>query len=415
MAQKLNSNRREWFAVILLYYRFIRSKSSEGFLSFIAWVSILGIALGVMALTVVTSVVNGFEGELARVISGKNGQVILYSRGDAIASPDQVEKKIRTVAPETLDVSQAFVSQIMVAGPHGAYGAVLEGVDLKTVARVTDLPNQVREGRMPQDESEVGMGSVLAEKLGLKIGMEVRLIAPYSGLSEGTQGAPKSSRKKVVGLVTYGMYDYDSKYVFGELGAIQKFMDSEARVTAFKLRLSDGNKSRVVSDRLNDHFGYPFRAKDWGQLNKNIFYAIQLEKVVISVLLTVIIFVAAFNIVSALMMMIHEKARDIAILKAMGLSHSSVFAVFSGIGASFGAAGTLLGVVAGLFLNAILGRFHWLELPSDIYYISFLPVVVRWGEVALIAGGAFLISLIATFYPAFRVMRQSPLTGIRYD
>lgn len=404
-----------WYAVFLLYYRFIRSKSSEGFLSFIAWISILGVALGVMSLTVVTSVVNGFEGELARVISGKNGHVILYSRGDSVSSPNEVEKKIRSVASEAIEVSHAFVTQIMVGGPQGSVGAVLEGVDPATVGLVTDLPQQIKQGKMPEGEFEVGIGSVLAQRLGAKVGTEIRLIAPYSGVNEGTQGSPKSIRMRVSGIVEYGMYDYDSKYVFGVLGSIQKFLNQQGRVTAFKLRLKPGSPSREVADRLNDHFGYPFRAKDWGQLNKNIFYAIQLEKVVISILLTVIIIVAAFNIISALMMMIHEKARDIAILKAMGLSHKKVFWLFASIGASFGAAGTVLGVLGGLGLNAVLGRFRWIELPSDIYYISFLPVVVRWWEIAGVAMGAFLISLLATLYPAIRVMRQSPLTGIRYD
>jgi lipoprotein-releasing system permease protein len=212
-----------------------------------------------------------------------------------------------------------------------------------------------------------------------------------------------------------GMYDYDSKFVLSTLSSVQNFVDRPGQVTSFKLKLASRSSAREVSDRLADNFGYPFRSKDWGQLNKNLFYAIQLEKTVIAILLTAIILVAAFNTVSTLMMMIYDKNKEIAILKAMGLAPRQSFGLFCLIGMGIGVVGTVLGCSAGLGLNWILGTSQWIRLPADIYYIDYLPVIVRWSEVGLIAICALLISFGATLYPALSVSRRSPLEGLRYE
>jgi lipoprotein-releasing system permease protein len=171
----------------------------------------------------------------------------------------------------------------------------------------------------------------------------------------------------------------------------------------------------MASDRLSDAFGYPFRAKDWSQLNRNLFYAIQLEKAVIAIILTVIVVVAAFNVVSTLMMMIHDKGREIAILKAMGFLPSQSFLLFCILGLGIGAVGTGMGVVSGLGLGWVLKATRWIDLPADIYYIGFLPVIVRWSEVALITGVALVISFLATLYPSRMISKRSPLEGLRYE
>jgi len=166
---------------------------------------------------------------------------------------------------------------------------------------------------------------------------------------------------------------------------------------------------------LTDNFGYPFRSKDWAQLNKNLFYAIKLEKVVIAIILTVIVIVAAFNVVSTLMMMIHDKTKEIAILKAMGFRRTQSFQLFCVIGLGMGFVGTLSGVSLGVAANFLLEKTHWIELPSDIYYIGFLPVITRWSEVAWISAAAMGVSFSATLYPAIKVSRRSPLDGLRYE
>lgn len=410
-------------AVPTLARRFLLSKVSDGFLSFIAFVSVIGVALGVLALTVVTSVINGFEGELSRVITGMNGDIVLYSRGEPIADADAVEAKIRKVLPETRAITRSFVTELMVSGADGVAGAILEGVDQTTLGEVTAIPSRVTSGRLPDIEGEVALTSALAERLGAEIGSEVRLILPFSGEadqgkageSEGLSGTPKVVKAKVVGLVRMGMYEYDSKFIFVTLPAVQSFLNQGKKVTSFKIRLAPGANSQAGSERLTDNFGYPFRSKDWAQLNKNLFYAIKLEKAVIAIILTVIVIVAAFNVVSTLMMMIHDKGKEIAILKAMGFRPMQSFRLFCLIGVGMGAVGTAVGVFLGLGINWVLEKTHWIDLPADIYYIGFLPVVVRWAEVGVIAFLAILISFLAALYPGWQVSRRSPLEGLRYE
>lgn len=399
--------------------RFLLSKQSERFLSFIAWVSVLGVALGVLALVVVTSAINGFEGELVRVITGMNGDVVFYSRGEPVGDVEKVEAKLREVLGNVRATTASFVTELMASGPYGVGGAVLEGVDPETAGKVTAVAERIREGRMPQADGEIVVGYALAERIGAKLGSEIRLIAPFIGDSaedaKAGTGAPRVVQARVVGLVRMGMFEYDSKFVFATLGAVQRFLGQPGKVTSFKIKLAPGSDARLAADRLSGHFGYPFRAKDWGLLNKNLFYAIALEKVVIAILLAAIIIVAAFNVVSTLMMMIHDKTKEISILKAMGFRPAQAFLLFCLLGMGIGLVGTVAGVGGGLGVNWVLARTHWIDLPPEIYYIGYLPVVVRWPEVALIAVLALAVTFVATLFPAFRVARRSPLDGIRYE
>lgn len=406
--------------VSILAKGFLLSKSSDGFLSLIAWVSIVGVALGVLALTVVTSVINGFEGELGEAISGLNGDVVLYSKADPVADPGVIEEKIMRTLPQTKAISTSLITELMAAGPKGTGGMVLEGVDPDAASRATTLPKRIVRGRMPTGEGEVVLAKVLAEKIGAEEGSVIRLVIPQIA-SAGTEGetrgmgVPKIIEASVVGIASLGMYEYDSKYAFAKIGWVQSIFDLENRASTFKIKLPRGEDSRAASDRLTESFGYPFRSKDWTQLNKNLFYAIKLEKIVIAIILLAIVIVAAFNVVSTLMMMIHDKTKEIAILKAMGLKPSQGFRIFAWIGLGIGLVGTASGMGLGLLLNIVIDRTKLIRLPADIYYIDYLPVTMNWYEIALIAGLAVAIILLATFYPAYRVSTQSPMEGIRYD
>ena len=235
------------------------------------------------------------------------------------------------------------------------------------------------------------------------------------GEADPLGGTPKVIKAQVVGIVSMGMYEYDSKFIFSTLPWVQSFLNQGKRVTSFNIKVTPGTDTHQASDRLAENFGYPFRAKDWAQLNKNLFYAIQLEKAVIAIILTVIVIVAAFNVVSTLMMMIHDKSKEIAILKAMGFRPAQSFKLFCLIGVGMGLVGTVFGVILGLGIDALLRKTHWIDLPADIYYIGFLPVVVQWREIGLIGVLALLVSFLATLYPGLQVSRRSPLDGLRYE
>ncbi|MBU6376509.1 MAG: ABC transporter permease [Bdellovibrionales bacterium] len=400
----------------LLAWKFLLSKSSDAFISLITWVSVVGVALGVLALTVVTSVINGFEGELQRVITGMHGDLVLYSRAEPFSDIEQIEQKIRQVIPEARAISPSLVMELMVSGPDNVAGAVVEGLDWTAAGAVTEVPRRLIEGAAPVqqtgDQLQVALGDALASRIGAKVGDSIRIVIPFS---EGDLDATSSSKivpAKVTGIVKMGMYEYDSKFVFAPLSRLREVLGAPGQATSMKIRLKDGSKSRWASDRLSESFGYPFRAKDWGQLNRNLFYAIQLEKAVISVILLAIILVAAFNVVSTLMMLMHDKTRELAILKAMGFSSGQAFKLFVVIGSGIGLIGASAGAGLGLLGNQALSRSRVIELPPDIYYIGFLPVVTRWSEVFWIVLGALLICLMATLYPALRVARRSPLEGI---
>jgi len=405
--------------VFTLARRFFLSKSSDRFLSFISWVSIIGVALGVLALTVVTSVINGFEGELVRVISGVNGDVILYTRGNPISQPELIDKKVKSLVPGVKAITSSFVTELMISSSDGVSGAILEGIDVDNVGEATDLPKMLIEGRFPEyhlGQPEVVLGKSLAQKMNVKLGDQIRLIAPFvGGQSNGESLIPRAVSADVVGIVGLGMYDYDSRFIFSDLRSVQDFLNQPGVVTSFKIKLLRSSESSLVAQKLSDSFGAPFRAKDWGQLNKNLFYAIELEKIVISISLALIIVVAAFNVISTLMMMIHDKTKEVAILKTMGLRPSQSFKLFCWIGMVIGVVGTFFGVLLGLGLNEFIKNVKWIDLPADIYHIDFLPVVVRWTEVGWIIIVALLICFLATLYPSFRVSRQSPLEGVRYD
>jgi lipoprotein-releasing system permease protein len=406
--------------VTILAKGFLLSKSSDGFLSLIAWVSIVGVALGVFSLTVVTSVVNGFQGELGDAVSGLNGDVVLYSMADPVADPAVISKKIMRAIPQAQAISVSLITELMAAGPKGTGGVVLEGIDPNAVGKATTLPKRIVRGHLPEKDGEIVLARVLAEKIGADVGSVIRLVIPQvaSAGSEGNSrgmGVPKILEATVSGIASLGLYDYDSKYAFAKIGWAQSIFHLENRASTFKIKLPRGDDTRAASDRLTESFGYPFKAKDWTQLNKNLLYAIQLEKIVISIILLVIVIVAAFNVVSTLMMMIHDKSKEIAILKAMGLKPSQGFQIFAWIGLGIGMVGTAAGMGIGLFLNFLIDKTKLIKLPADIYYIDHLPVTMIWKEIALIGGIAVGIMLIATFYPAYRVSTQSPMKGIRYD
>ncbi len=400
--------------------RFLVSKSRGNFLSFISAVSIIGVCVGVLALLVVTSVVNGFENELTKVISGTQGDVLFYTRASPIRDQADLERKIREFAPGVQSITRSFVSEVMFNGPNGVSGGALEGVDLNTFSTVLSVEERLEKNSvMPQNEGEIVLGSALAEKLGVGVSDGVRVIIPFSGAEEEEAtgfGSPRVQDFKVVGIVHLGMYDYDSKYAYAPLQSVQKLVFNEPKdlITSFRIKLKDQSTAQTVSSELSQHFGFPYRVRDWSQLNKNLLYAIKLEKAVIFILLTAIMIVAAFNVISALLMMVYEKEKEIAILRVLGVRRRDQFFLFSYVGSFFGMVGTFLGVICGLICIFVLRQTKFIHLPAEIYHLEYLPVVIRWTEWTAIGLMAFVICFLATVGPAARVARRSPVEGLRW-
>lgn len=398
----------------LLARRFLVSRESDGFLSLISAVSVVGIALGVAALTTVTSVMNGFEGELSRVITGVNGDAILYSRGEPIREPALAEDKIRrALGDRVVAVTPSMVVELMASGLGGVSGAVLEGLDVGTIGLVTEIPKKITQGRMPQAEGEVVLGSVVAEKLGLAVGGSVRLIIPFAtGGDDGSSA--KAVDAKVVGISRMGMHDYDSKFIFATLPFAQTIAGIPGAATHFKLKLAPGADPQAAADQLGEYFSFPFRARSWAQLNRNLFYAVKLEKAVISIILLAIILVAAFNVVSTLMMMIHDKTKEIAILKSMGASSGAVGRVFAVVGMTIGVVGTALGLGLGVLLCKVVAKYGY-PLDPKVYLIDRLPVRIDPVEFGLTALITLAVCGFATLVPSRRASALKPVEGLRYE
>jgi lipoprotein-releasing system permease protein len=403
--------------------RFVFDKRSaadpmaRGFVSFIAAISMAGLALGVTALLVVTSVMNGFERELKRALTAFHGHIIFFSRGDAVSDPEKYMEEIPRLFPEVKAVSPYVFAEVMLSSSRGVAGSVVEGVHLPTLRKVSAVADKVIAGWLPKKSEdgkgvpEIAIGAEIARKLHVGPGDNVVLTVPFA--KDGD--APLVRRLTVSGIVRLGMYDYDSKYALLELSELQKILEMPGKVNAFKILTKDPARSYKVVEGLNDKYVYPLRARDWSSLNRNLFYAIRLEKVVIATILMAIVLVASFNIISTIMMMVHDKKRQISMLKALGWGRAQTFGVFLSIGAGMSVLGTLLGLGLGRALCAVVAWKSIIDLPADIYFLSRLPIEIRVWEWVLICGLTIALALASTLLPSYRVSRQSPVEGLRYE
>lgn len=405
--------------VSLVAKRFLTGRKRNAFLSFIALVSLFGVSLGVAALTVVMGVMEGFEGQLRSIITGTHSHVVIYSARQGIPDPLELEERIRQILPDDVEAISPYVfSEVMLAKGSRVVGSMIEGVE-DNVILATEITRHLVKGEMPEARKSASelptiiIGSNLGESLGAAIGDEVMVISPFFE-KDGMQ--PRSRRFRVSGIISTGMYEYDSKYSMVAAEEARDFFQLPLHsASAMKLKTKDPNTSKSAVAKLQKELGYPYRARDWTELNRNLLYAVRLQKAVIFVILTAIIIVAAFNIMSTLMMMMSEKKKEMSILKAMGLSPRRSSEVFLRVGLLIGLSGAVAGISLGLLLCLVLAKTRFIQLPADVYFISYLPVEVQPGTLLLISGCAVVVALLATLYPSYRVAKESPVEGLRYE
>jgi lipoprotein-releasing system permease protein len=404
--------------------RYLRVRKRHAFISLITVLSIAGVTVGVMALIVVIAVMAGFESDLkSRILGVKSHLVVGREKqpfGDYLQTAGKIQKiqGVQAVAP--------FVTaQVMLRSESRVAGAVLKGIDPDLAGRVIlhldasalqsggqdTTPNS---GSRDFDPTPgIILGKELARNLGLMKDEAVYVISPR-GLVSPVGHLPSLKRFKVVGFFEVGMYEYDGALAFVRLSDAQKLMHMKDDVSGIEIRLDDIYLARKIAQKIQDIIGSSYPIQDWMQMNKNLFSALTLEKTVMFIILALIILVAAFNIASSLIMMVMEKTKDIAILKAMGATEKSIKKIFIFKGMVIGSVGILLGMTLGLGLCVALQRYKFIELPGDVYYITTLPVRLESFDLLLIAASALIICFFATLYPAMRAAKLNPVEAIRY-
>jgi lipoprotein-releasing system permease protein len=405
--------------------RYLKAKRKQTFVSLITLISIAGVMVGVTALIVVIAVMNGFKEDLRDKILGVTSHVVISRFDGNISKYQKVRAKVEEVAG--VNAATPFIyTQVMISSRKAISGAVLRGIEPKTASKVINLPKNLRSGSLDELEAEkkpegmrstpgIILGNELARNIGVSRGEPVTVISPLGRLTPLGR-VPRSQTFRVAGIFDSGMYEYDSSIAYVSLWAAQRFLGIGERVTGIEVRVDEiyeaDRVARAIGKALD---GYPYWSRDWMRMNKNLFSALKLEKIVMFIILTLIILVAAFNIVGTLIMVVIEKTRDIAILKSMGATRRSIMKIFMIEGAVIGLVGTLLGLLGGYTLCKLLATYKFIELPSDVYYISTLPVQMNPLDVAIIALAAIVITLAASVYPAWQASRFDPAEAIRYE
>jgi len=400
--------------------RYLRARRKQAFISVITFISMAGVMLGVMAMMVVLAVMTGFGTDIKSKILGANAHIRVMSRIGKLDQHEEVMKKIEAV--EGVRATAPFVySQVMLRRGSQISGAILRGIDPSRAGRVVDLEKSMKDTNLwTLGGREVPPGIILGKELSRLLtaypGDEVYVVSPFGGSLTPIGGRiPYMKRFKVVGLFDSGMYDYDTSFAYVSIESAQQLLRLGQSVHGIEVKVNDIYSVDKISRSVIERLGTAYWTQDWMQMNKNFFSALKLEKTVMFIILVLIILVAAFNIISTLIMMVMEKTKDIAILKSMGASSKSVMKIFMLDGLVIGVVGTILGIMGGSVLCFLLKRYEFVKLPSDVYYISTLPVRVQVVDVALIALSAIAISFLATLYPSYQASRLDPAAAIRYE
>lgn len=400
--------------------RYLRAKRKQTFMSLITVLSMLGVGLGVCTLIVVLSVMSGFETGLKSKILGLNANLMILGAGIPIERPELAVKRIRR-DPEVIAASPVVYGQAMVIAGGGASGVMLKGVDLPGILEVLDLRGIWRQGDPndlkrpgPRGLPGIALGRGLARQLGVSMGSVINLVNPL-GEDTPVGRVPKSEPFRVVGVFESGMYQYDTSLAFVSLASAQEVFDLPGAATGLDVRVKDIYAAGEVGARLVKALGPDYYAQDWMTMNQNLFAALKLERVTMFVILILIVLVAAFGIISSLIMLVMEKSRDIAVLMAMGAPRAVIRRIFIMQGLIIGTLGTLMGLGLGLFICWLLSRYKFIDLPADVYPFTTLPVNVEPLTVAAVAVSAVLICLVATIYPARTAGGVNPVEALRYE
>jgi len=415
----------EWFIGL----RYLKAKRKQTFISIITVISVVGVMVGVMALIVVLAVMSGFQDTIKEKILDIQAHLVLLKTGQGgMDGYEEAMKEVEAVKG-VVSVAPFIVTQVMLSSESSVFGVELKGIDPDRVGKVTKLATNLKAGRLEDlktakrtDPPGIILGVELAKHLSVSIDDDIQVISPLGTMTPMGM-MPKMKRFRVKGIFYSGMYEFDIKNAYVSIESAQKFLSMGDRVTGIAIKTNDIYKVREIGSEIRQRMGFPFWTTDWMEMNRNLFSALRLEKIIMFIILMLIVLVAAFNIISTLIMVVMEKNKDIAILKSMGASSRSILKIFVIEGGVIGVVGTTLGVILGLLIAFNLEQitefvenlFGFKILPSDVYYIDKFPSQVNHLDVGWIIIIAIGISLLATLYPSWRASKLDPAEALRYE
>jgi len=404
--------------------RYLRAKRRQTFISFITLISISGVAIGVMALILVLGVMTGFSDDLREKILGTNSHLVISKYGANLSEYRQVMEKIRG-CPGVVASTPFILFQGMLSSGSNVSGVVLRGIDVATAPSVIRIKETLVEGRLDQLEKEqassdggklpgIIIGKELSKILGIGLGEPLTVISP-AGLITPSGLMPRWKKFFVVGIFESGMYEYDTTLAYLSMKNAQSFLKMADDATGVEVKVSDIYQVRTYADEIRKRLGLSYLVRDWMDMHRNLYSALKLEKTAMFIILILIILVAAFNIIGTLIMVVHDKNRDIAILKSMGATSAAVMRIFVIQGLVIGVVGTALGLTGGFLLAFLQNHYHIVGLSQDIYYIQNLTVKTSLLDTFWVSLSAVLITFFATIYPSRQAARLDPAEALRYE
>ena len=405
---------------LFIAMRYLRAKRKQAFISVISLVSIMGVALGVAALIIVLGVMNGFSQNLRDKILGINAHIVVGNYTGGIADYSDMSQELNSL-PGVLGSAPFIYTEVMLSSPGGVKGVVLRGIEPQKASEVLTLDQEMILGRVGDLENEkdfpgIIIGRELSSTIGVTVGDTVNILSPSGGRT-AAGFSPQISVFEVRGIFSTGMYEYDSSFGYTTISAAQSILGfREDMVTGMEVRVHDVDRAHAVSVTIDELLGgYPYYVRNWMEMNQNLFAALQLEKIAMGIILAMIVLVGSFSIVTALVMLVMEKTRDIAILMSMGATRSLIRRIFTLLGMLIGAVGTALGFVFGLGISHLLKEYQFIRLPADVYYLDHLPVLHQTQDLVIIGLAAMFLCFLATIYPARKASNLNPADALRYE
>jgi lipoprotein-releasing system permease protein len=402
--------------------RYLRSRKSNKILSFISGISILGILLGVATLIVVVSVMSGFSDNLKNRIIGANAHIVV-NRVDV--SPIDNWRGIKSIIEDTkgvTGVSPFILNQVLLTSENNVSGVIVRGVIPEEELKVTAIEKFMTDGYFndiskPAEKSgnpQIALGKELAASLGVLIGDEVVMVSPFG--KKGPFGiTPKMKRFEVSGVFDTGMYEYNNSLAYIDIKDAQEFFGTGDIASGFSVRTENFDKAQEIAADIQSQLEFPFWSRDWISMNKNLFSALKLEKYAMFIILTLIIIVASFNVISMITVTVKDKKRDIAIMRAMGAPERMISGIFMKQGMIIGLTGTVMGNILGFIICVVLEKFKLISLPEDVYFMDRIPVKMELSTFVVVTVCALIITYVAGLFPARQSAKLDPIEALRRE